>query len=414
MGTYGYDRNTTPNIDKLAEDSYVFTRAFSQSEHTMPSLYSTFSSTYPVEHGIFPGGMSENGHGSESIGSNNFTMLAEILDRQGYHTFSVNGGANVRGELGFERGFDSYHEAIGSQGSYMSKEERYDYIREKMRSNENKFFLFYQSFRTHDPYFISDNYTQLFGPSLPGFRNESQEVWTETAMETQGDRLYSKYREYYFDEAANNSTVRRFIESQYDGSIRRSDDFIGGLIELLKEEGEYENTIIVVNSQHGEAFYEHGRPLHDTLYNEIIRVPLIVHLPRQTQQKKTDQYVANVDLAPTLIDLTGNENELSEEVKKQWRGTSLVPALRGDEIDKEFILAEGSYKKKAFIDISSGIKYYNSTSGDEFYDLNRDFEEQNPLQDSNLTSKAKERFIEVHKSIRSQSDAIGAVWPYFG
>lgn len=416
MGVYGYERNTTPNIDKLAEDSYVFNRAFSQSGHTMPSLYSTFSSTYPMQHGVYPGSNVEDSPGAYSKGQNNFTMLAELLDRRGYRTISLNGGANIRGDLGFKRGFDDYKEAIDSNRSYMSKKERYEYMKNRLESSDRKFFLFYQSFRTHDPYFVSDKYSSLFGPDLPEFRNESRRVWLEMIEEHQGSGgLYKNYRKYYFGKGAQNSTIREYIKSQYDGSVRRSDDFIGRLIELLKEEGEYENTIIIVNSQHGELLYEHDTVLHDrALYNEVIRVPLIIHLPGQGKQQSVNQYVENIDLTPTMLDLTQREVSVSDKVESQWEGTSLEPVLNREEIDKQFILAERQRKEKAFIDLRSKIKYYNATSGREFYNLEKDFDERKPLENSSQTLKVRKRFEGVYEDLKTRSVSINGSWPYFG
>lgn len=407
MGAYGYERNTTPNIDMLAEDSYVFTRAFSQSSHTMPALYSTFSSTYPSEHGVFPG--------SDHSRDRNITMLAEMLKKQKYDTFSLNGGANINEEFGFGQGFDEYRQGLNESSE--GEEKQYDYIREKVRDKDGKFFFFYQSFRTHDPYFVSDEYTALFGPSLPAFRNESREEWAEKVQEygvSGSNQIYDEYRDYYFGKASQNETIRRYIESQYDGSIRRSDDFLGGLIDILKEENEYDETIIIVNSQHGEQFYEHGGWRHDTsLYNEVIRVPLMIRVPGQEENKVITSYVENIDLSPTIIDMINPSYSAPKNVRDQWRGVSLVPLFKDQNIEKSFILAERQLKEKAFIDISSELKYYNTTSGEKFYNLSNDFQEQKPLNNSKLNSRIRERSKAVYEDIISSSISTKGAWPYF-
>lgn len=388
MSLYGNERETTPNIDRLAEDSYVFHRAFSQSSHTKPSLYSTFSSTYPSQHGFIPG---------EKPGKN-MTLLPEIMQSSGYRTISLR-----ESKLGdpLSRGFDE--EGFANRTEW---DDQYDYL-DRQIEGEDKFFLFFQSFKPHDPYFNDDNYTELYGPQLPEFRNETRRKFLEYAENSSSGEFYPRYRDYYFSQAEQNSTKRKFILSQYDASVKRTDRFIGRIIELLKEKDKYENTIIIVNAQHGEQFDSKGYWWHDTsLYNEVIRVPLVIHMPGQKEKVDTYRFVENIDLTPTIVELATGERKNLE----QWEGRSLIPLLKGKEFSKEFVLAERGEKETAFIDADTKIKYYKSTRGEEFYNLSKDFEEKEPMEDQ---EQIREKFRKIYSDIKSKSVDIEGTWPYF-
>lgn len=405
MHLYGNKRDNTPNIDSLAENSYVFERAFSQSSHTMPSLYSTFSSTYLSQHGVLPG------IETEDVPEN--MMLAELLAENGYETFGLTGGGNIRGELGFGKGFDRYEEKFDTDQSnnVMGEQQQLSFLEEQIEGSEGEFFMFYQSFRPHDPYY-TEKYPGYYEPFLPVFRNESKQKMDNFSKKYQGHEFFRKFRDYYFGEAEENETVREYMIAEYDGTIKETDELVGEVIKLLKEEEEYENSIIIVNSQHGEQFYEHGYWRHDTsLYNEVIRVPLIIRTPDHKGGRNIDQYVENIDIAPTILDMV--LGSVPEEAQNQWVGTSLKPVLSGKDIPKKFVLSERYNGGTAFIDVETGIKYYNKDSGDEFYSLDSDFEEKKPLNQSKTVLELKRRFERVYSELVN-TDFSTDMRPYFG
>jgi arylsulfatase A-like enzyme len=389
MSLYGNERNTTPNIDQLAEKSYVFHRAFSQSSHTKPSLYSTFSSTYVSQHGFIPG----------EEPSRNLTLLPEVMEENGYRTIS---SRNSKLGKPFSPGFE-----VDSRSNVTMWQDKYDKLERDIENSDRKFFLFVHSFKPHDPYFNDENYTEMYGPQLPDFRNKTRTKFIEYSRNSSSGNFYPRYRDYYFSQAEQNETRKRYIVSQYDGSVRRTDRFIGRVIDLLKEKDEYKNSIIIINSQHGEQFGSQGYWWHDTsLYNEVVNIPLIVHLPEQEERVDVGSFVENIDLAPTITELVSDERDGLD----QWEGKSLVPLLKGEEFSKEFVLAERGEKETAFIDIGAKIKYYNSTHGEEFYNLESDFEEENALEGDD---RVRKRFGKIYSDIESKSVNVEGVWPYF-
>jgi len=405
MHLYGNERNTTPNIDSLAKNSYVFTRAFSQSSHTMPSLYSTFSSTYLSQHGVLPGMKRED------VPEN--MMLAELLAEKGYETFGLTGGGNIRGENGFGAGFDRYEEIadLNQSNNSMEEQQQLSFLEEQIESSEGEFFMFYQSFKPHDPYY-AEKYPGYYEPFLPGFRNESKQKMDNFSKKYQGDKFFRKFRDYYFEKAEENETVREYMKAEYDGTIRGTDEFVGEITELLKKKGEYENSIIIINSQHGEQFYQRGLWRHDTsLYNEVIRVPLIIRVPDRKKGETIDQYVENIDIAPTISDMV--LSSVPDKAKNQWEGTSLTPILNGEDIPKKFVLSERYNGETAFIDVETGIKYYNKDTGEEFYDIDTDFDEKNPLNQSETAIEVKRRFKQIYANL-VKMDFSTDMRPYFG
>lgn len=417
MGVYGYPRNTTPALNRLAEESFVFSRAFSQSGHTLPALYSTFTSTYPRQHGMTPARAFEGASPNPDL-----LMLAEVLNRSGYHTFSVNGGANVRARYGLGDGFRTYlaalTEADGHNGTrnvtegYPSLAEQKRALKRMIRERDGRFFAFFQSFNTHDPYFPPPPYDAMFIDELPPFHAEAQNVWQRyTHRYGASDRLYTEFRQPYFGNITEDSALQRYAISQYDGEVRRADAAIGDILRLLRAEGIYNDTIIIVNAQHGEQFGEHGKWRHVTsLYNEVIHVPLIIRLPNQESGRTIDRYVENLDIAPTLLHLVEDRNNVKERFLAQTEGVSLLPAMQGNTLSKPFLLAEGE-DMQAVINPATERKYYWNGSRTVVYNLDTDFEELHPIR-SVGQERIQRMFGQVSREIGDSLAASSSIWPY--
>ena len=258
MGFLGSKRGLTPNLDALALQSAVFTRAYAQVPLTTPSHAALLTGTYPQFNHV---AVLRDPLRAE------LPYLPEILQEHGYQTAAFVGSMILdpsSGAPGFDRGFDVYeagfHMAKRGEGRYHSVERRAEDVANHaldwVRRQQGPFFLWIHFFDPHDPY----------DPPQP-FKT-------------------------------------RFKSAPYDGEIAYADSVVGSVLGVLKSHGLFENSAIVVAADHGEAFGEHGEKRHGLLlYDETIHVPLLLKLPAEKYAgRRIDTRVALADIAPSLLE----------------------------------------------------------------------------------------------------------------
>jgi arylsulfatase A-like enzyme len=298
LGCYGYHRNTSPSIDDFAKESIVFENAAVQSPWTLPSHMSIMTSLYPSFHGVLKK--------SSRLGDNHVT-LAELLRREGYQTAAFTDGGNVGSIFGFSRGFDLYEE------NWVGIAETIPKVKKWLDGNGSKpFFLFIHCYDIHSPYNPPPPYNSLFhdfpyrGNLVPS---------TPTLLSTVNNKENAS--------RITEEDIRHFI-ALYDGGIRYTDDHIGSFLTYLRESGLYDESLIIITSDHGEEFMEHGAFSHWQLYyRPNLHVPLITHIPGYAGKEiRIDNLVESIDLLPTILDIAGLPSH------KRAQGNSLLPLVK--------------------------------------------------------------------------------------
>jgi arylsulfatase A-like enzyme len=251
---YGYERDTSPNIDRIASESIVFENAVSQSAWTLPAHASMLTGLLPSEHGLIfydnEGLGNKKGFGTLD---GNITTLAEILKTFAYTNVSYNGGAWIDPAFGLRQGFDIYR-----WGGRYFKDNVPKSISWIKANPDKKFFLFLHAFDVHAPYNASPEFN-VFYQYRGSFPAEKITFYTIESLE---------------------SPEYEYIVSQYDAGIRRADHDLGPLFDLLRERELSKKTILIITSDHGEMLGERGKWDHIyPLYEELIRVPLIIKIP---------------------------------------------------------------------------------------------------------------------------------------
>jgi arylsulfatase A-like enzyme len=319
LSLYGYMRRTTPWLERFARTATVYRNAFAASYNTLASHSSMFTGLYPRTHGAtnLPPGLSVG----EPLDPR-FETLAERLASLGYFNAAVVANFSYLGsEFGTDQGFHIYDDRqpvpcfprgrrfalryglLSLAGGALDGAQRL--YRSASEINETVFELLDAFAEVRSPLFLFINYMDAHSPYVPPppfnrLFDGRQKGLTPVAH-------YNALRD---DVALRKRTIseveRRHYVSQYDGAIAFLDAELERLVARLRERGLYDESLIIITSDHGEAFGEHGYVGHEwSMHQHQIGVPLIIKYPRQTVGQIVDWNAAHVDLLPTILDAVG-------------------------------------------------------------------------------------------------------------
>ncbi len=300
LQTYGYQKETSPFLDKFAQDSIVFYNAYAQAPWTLPSHMSLFTALYEFNHGIKRG----------TIISPNIHYLVEEL-AQKFSTRSFNGGIYVSSNFGFFRGFDLFKSIPHDQYSPEATRKLFNLARNDL--NKTSFlhaFYFLHTYQTHSPYNPPLNHLKRFNPAPK---------YTYLSAPTVGSNHKEQYKQ------LPQEMVDAYIDL-YDAEIFVFDLWFGRFLDYLKKQNIYDNSMIIFMSDHGEEFFDHAGWGHThSLYNELIRVPLIIKLPQNRfQGTRLETEVGLIDIMPFIL----NYYDIPFD-EKAVDGKDLMPVIRG-------------------------------------------------------------------------------------
>lgn len=268
---YGYPRNTSPNIDALANDGMRFQKAISQAPWTSASVSSFMSSRYlRISYKVGPQGMPDD-----------VLLLPEVLRDNGYVTAASISNPLAGRMAGLDRGYELYYQADDNVKEYSKRSDGVltNAFSQLDKIKDQKFFMFVLFMDPHGPYMWREKHQ--FYPEYKG------KLGKKPALA----------------EANITPDDSKYIVSLYDSGIASADDYVGEVIRYLKKNKLYEDTLIVFLSDHGEELHEHniwGHGLH--LYDECISVPLIVKVPGQTSGRVIKGSFPLINLFPSVMD----------------------------------------------------------------------------------------------------------------
>jgi arylsulfatase A-like enzyme len=311
LGAYGYPRPTSPFLDSLAARGTLFENAVAQLPGTLPSHMSIFTGLYPAEHGVYP---------PEAVLSTRLPTLPEVFRAHGFRTGGHSEGGYLEGRYGFARGFEEWtdpHPMVERGGRLVKVPEAVkrtfeaglDFVRRARQAEA--FFLFLHTYSVHDPYDPPQPYRSQFwkGPAPAGaFPPDGEEL---SAFNAGGRRLAPGAVAYY--------------QALYDAQIRYTDDVLREFFAGLDALGLRDQVTVVITSDHGEEFLEHGKLAHEQVYHECLHVPLLVVRPGGKPGARVAALVQSIDIAPTLYELAG----VPAAARPKMSGRSLVPLLEG-------------------------------------------------------------------------------------
>lgn len=451
LSCYGYHRRTSPNIDRLATQGVLFENAFSAAEWSCPSHASIFTGKYPSHHRTL--GKYTSLH-EESI------TIAEILSRIGYETFGISSNIVLGSITGFNKGFEGYvvldvPSEIRSVFNYIKQSPK-DFIRYliygpdkctyrniemikslvKKRIKKKPFFLFTNLFNCHAPYDPPRPFKRRFCSSLnrsafyimaslaKRIIGQAGEKIRDSSLNVRKlDLIASEYGQFLF--MAKELQVREeeweVVKSWYDGGISYLDYRLGELISFLQREGIFENTFLIITSDHGENLGEHGLASHQfCLYDSLLHVPLIMVYPGVIpRERRNSSLVSTIDIFPTILEVSnikGYQDDIQGRSLFPFRDRKIhdfICAECGESLRKNQPWSKGPndnfqplHPKLEAIDKGSkclrtdSFKYILSADGkEELYDVKKD-----PFEEVNIAGKYPDKVKRFKKQLENTID----------
>jgi len=347
MSCYGYDRLTTPHMDRFAEGGTLFENSFSPHVPTTSGYASMLTGR-----DCFGTGCVALRHQGPLMGT--VKTLPEILANEGYESTCIGTLPEILRRVGYEstcvgftgnpasRGFDNYlsYEGWGASADGRAhKAENLNNVAipelERLAKNDRPWMMMMRHMDPHSPYLPPGQFERMFyhGNEF-NKRNKSMKPVFD----------FAPFADYFLSWMPPGVTDKDYIIAQYDGAVAYMDSCIQVIFQSLESMGILDDTIVVINSDHGETLYDHECWFdHHGIYDNTLRVPLIIRYPKSVPAGlRVPGYTQHKDLVPTLL-------ELAEiKTRTQFDGRSQMMLVRGDvpTLDSEFYITECTWMRK--------------------------------------------------------------------
>jgi choline-sulfatase len=292
----------TPAFDRLAGRSAVFTNAYASENWTKPSVASILSGLYPSSHGA---------KREPDVLSRDVALLPELLQQRGFATAAFIANGYCSDKFGFRRGWATYRNYIRENRPSQAEHVFADALEWLDRHRDRPFFLYLQTIDPHVTYSPPPQHLRAYHPEpYDGPLGSTLDGYEQAAI-SQGKRPAS-------------AADLRWIRALYDAEISYHDEQFGRFVDALSGSRVLDETLMIVTNDHGEEIADHGRHGHGhTLYQELIRSPLLIRYPPRFKAGQVDVIVEAVDLLPTILETMGFPP------RPDLDGVSLLPTLAG-------------------------------------------------------------------------------------
>ena len=329
MSLYGYDRLTTPHIDKYLEKGTVFNNCFSAHIPTTPGYANMLT-------GMDCFGTNVVALRHEGELAPGIKTLAEILRENGYDTTCV-GFKNCSG-----RGFDNYIDFEGWNAQADGRAHKAENLNavsipelERLSKGDKPFFLFMRHMDPHSPYRAPEPFHKMFyqGNEFDPNNHSLEPVYN-----------FKPFCDYFATWFPEGCTDAEYVCAQYDAEIAYMDSCIQLILQKLKDLGLENDTLVVFTSDHGETLYDHDCYFdHHSMYDNCLVVPFAVRFPgRVPQGKRVDDTCTLADVTPTVLDILGVETDI------KFDGRSMFSTSFGGTMEHcdEFYITECTWMRK--------------------------------------------------------------------
>lgn len=354
LSCYGYERATSPRIDRFAKDAILFEQAISSSTFTKTSVASLFTGLAPHHHGVYVGSLRDSADRITSdVLSRDHTVMAEEMKRSGFVTLGIVHNGQLRPYMGFDQGFDLYDNDPGP----MPKMAAQFRVERGRWARSQRLFAYVHFLDLHGPYRPIPPYDKKFGRYSDTFDAiDTHDVWQKYVGAVKMNKI-----------KPTEADIEQ-LRSLHDGQLVFVDEWIGRVLDDLKADGLYDESLIVLTGDHGDAFWEHGFINHSNVpYQELVRVPLLIKLPgSKNGGSRVKTPVGLVDLLPTLLDFGGETGTGRRD------GTSFLGMLENPAGEPRPGIQISEFEASAAIREGDWKLLYRPRQPLELYDLGRD------------------------------------------
>jgi len=369
LSAYGYSRATSPNLGKLTQTSRIYHNAYSTSGWTVPAHASLFTGLFAAAH---------KSTQEEWRLDKGLTTLAEILSENGYMTIGISGNANLRKDSDFDQGFSEYYEiwrepykSAGKSEGGTREHAALTILNDTLGKEANKepLFVFINLIEPHSPYNSSGQ-----------FRNQ---FVTDQDIRLEGNL----FRAHFLGDRILAGNEINHFKNFSAAEMLYTDYVVGGIVDYLKENRLWDDTIFIVTSDHGENIGDHDMMDHVfSLYESTTKIPLIIHYPELFEPGSEDHTIVQLtDIFPTLLEITGVDTvehpsqgrNLLEEESGEARAVFTEyyyprQVLNSFRHRQDSFMLERFKRKMRSITLDNMKLIWGSDGRNELYDLNSD------------------------------------------
>jgi arylsulfatase A-like enzyme len=372
LGLYGYARPTSPAIDRLGATAVVFDDATAAAPWTLSSHMSLFTGLYPAHHGVRDRG----DRLSDAV-----PTLADLLRAGGYRTAAFTGGGYVSRAFNYH-GFGVFDDTGDADGRNFPAVVRWlaDHAGER-------FFLFWHDYTAHCPYDPPPAHDLFSDPGYAGIVRVAPDPEEPLCAHDPRPTCRQKCLGYYtalLDRMTAADLAQ--VTAKYDGDVHRADERVGALLDLLDRSGAAGRTVVVLLSDHGESLADRPRRRrigHHLMYQEVLRVPLVLRVPGLPGGRRVAEPVELIDVMPTLLAIVGVASPAGLDGRSLLAPHPARPVLSEHFADglEEYAWREGRRK----------LLLLDHAASPELYDLAADPGERRDLHDPADASEAAMR-----------------------
>ena len=371
LSCYGYKRNTTPFLDKIANEGILFKKVISSSSWTAPAMASLFTSLNSSKHGVVHGTVKKDDVYNQEVLQDSLVRIPTILKEHGFFTMGFANNFHLSKKLGFAKDFDVFVNSKCIDANRLN--EIIFSFKNKYLKKNRKYFLWVHYFDPHWPYYSHSTWLKRYSAYLPWTKEyaSKKNFGNIDFINLTPSEFHAKYN------LRNNKDLIDILVERYDSEISFLDRNIK---KLFKELPVKDNDLVIITSDHGEEFFEHNNFTHGyNLYNETIRIPLIIKLPYFMNRKKNslDEVGGIIDIFPTILDI------LNIPAYTKIEGESLLSLILNNKTPAKRTIVSELYKEnKEIISFAKGrwkyIKDFKSNNV-ELFDLKNDKDESENL-----------------------------------
>jgi arylsulfatase A-like enzyme len=398
VSAYGYPRATTPNLSRLADEGVLFRNVIAPGNWTPPSTASLLTGTFPVTHGAIQADQA-------GLHPANAT-LAEILSDAGYRTGAVVSNSTALGfASGFDQGFAFYDARPNGRFGYEPMLNGFliafplafagDLTPWRPATEVNRIAFEWLDENEDAPFFLFLNYMEPHEPYAPPAPFADRYPGRRILMAPRSGEIMRDRRDLTPEEEAH-------FRSMYDGEVACADASLGTLLDHLRRIGVYEDTLVVVTSDHGEFFGEHRLMTHTIgPYEEVHRVPLVIRYPRSRVRGIENAYVQLVDVLPTVLQVAGLP--VPEIVQGRALPNVGHPILIEGAVNRRLVGFFGKRFDRSYQGIyAGGWKLVSNSDGtNELFDLGAD-----PAETRDLAGARPEHVAELARTMSAYRESL--------